>query len=226
MKYTTLLFDSDDTLLDFARSEKEALKIALGEKGLPFSDEIHACYSRANKSFWEAYERGEIKKSEIYVGRFSKFLKESGIEADPEAIAREYEKNLAQQFFIIDGADTLCQKLLKKYDIYIVTNGNEQIQKSRLIGSGIIKLVKGVFVSEKVGAPKPEKAYFDYVFANIPEKDKSKILIIGDSQSSDILGGINAGIDTCWYNPLGKVGKYKPTYEVKSLNEIKEMLEI
>lgn len=226
MKYTTLLFDSDDTLLDFARSEKEALKIVMCENGLPFSDEIHACYSRANKSFWEAYERGEIEKSEIYVGRFRKFLSDSGIDADPAFIARNYEANLAKQFFMIDGAADLIKKLKEKYRIYIVTNGNEQIQKSRLNGSGLINLVDGVFVSEAVGVPKPEKRYFDYVFANIPEKDKSKILIIGDSQSSDILGGINAGIDTCWYNPFGKTGKYTPTYEVKSLNEIEKMLDL
>ena len=226
MKYTTLLFDSDDTLLDFARSEKEALKIVMCENGLPFSAEIHACYSRANKSFWEAYERGEIEKSEIYVGRFRKFLSDSGIDADPAFIARNYEANLAKQFFMIDGAADLIKKLKEKYRIYIVTNGNEQIQKSRLNGSGLINLVDGVFVSEAVGVPKPEKRYFDYVFENIPEKDKSKILIIGDSQSSDILGGINAGIDTCWYNPFGKTGKYTPTYEVKSLNEIEKMLDL
>ena len=226
MKYTTLLFDSDDTLLDFARSEKEALKIVMCENGLPFGDEIHACYSLANKSFWEAYERGEIEKSEIYVGRFRKFLSDSGIDADPAFIARNYEANLAKQFFMIDGAADLIKKIKEKHRIYIVTNGNEQIQKSRLNGSGLINLVDGVFVSEAVGVPKPEKRYFDYVFENIPEKDKSKILIIGDSQSSDILGGINAGIDTCWYNPFGKTGKYTPTYEVKSLNEIEKMLDL
>lgn len=225
MKYTTLLFDSDDTLLDFARSEKEALKIVMCENGLPFSDEIHACYSLANKSFWEAYERGEIEKSEIYVGRFRKFLSDSGIDADPAFIARNYEANLAKQFFMIDGAADLIKKLKEKHRIYIVTNGNEQIQKSRLNGSGLINLVDGVFVSEAVGVPKPEKRYFDYVFSQIEEKDKAKILIIGDSQSSDILGGINAGIDTCWYNPFGKTGKYTPTYEIKNLSELEKMLE-
>ena len=226
MKYTTLLFDSDDTLLDFARSEKEALKLVMCDNCLPFSDDIHAAYSRANKSFWEAYERGEIEKSEIYVGRFKKFLKDSGIDADPALIARSYEANLANQFFMIDGAFELVKELREKYRIYIVTNGNEQIQKSRLNGSGLDCLVDGVFVSEAVGVPKPEKRYFDYVFSKIEEKDISKILIIGDSQSSDILGGINAGIDTCWYNPFGKTGKYTPTYEVKSLNEIEKMLDL
>lgn len=225
MKYTTLLFDSDDTLLDFARSEKEALKIVMCENGLPFSDEIHTCYSLANKSFWEAYERGEIEKSEIYVGRFRKFLSDSGIDADPAFIARNYEANLAKQFFMIDGAADLIKKLKEKHRIYIVTNGNEQIQKSRLNGSGLINLVDGVFVSEAVGVPKPEKRYFDHVFSQIEEKDKAKILIIGDSQSSDILGGINAGIDTCWYNPFGKTGKYTPTYEIKNLSELEKMLE-
>lgn len=226
MKYTTLLFDSDDTLLDFTRSEKEALKLVMCDNGLPFGDDIHAAYSRANKSFWEAYERGEIEKSEIYVGRFKKFLTESNIDADPDFIAKNYEANLANQFFMIDGAFELVKELREKYRIYIVTNGNEQIQKSRLNGSGLINIVDDVFVSETVGVPKPEKKYFDYVFSRIEEKDKSKILIIGDSQSSDILGGINAGIDTCWYNPFGKMGKYTPTYEIKNLSELEKMLDL
>lgn len=226
MKYTTLLFDSDDTLLDFALSEKTALMQVMCQNGLPFNDELHAAYSRANKIFWEAYERGEIEKSEIYVGRFKKFLQENNIDADAAHIAHGYESRLAEQFFTIDTAYELCEKLKNRYDIYIVTNGNQNIQKSRLNGSGIIKLVKGVFVSETVGAPKPEKKYFDYVFSKISEKDKSKMLIIGDSQSSDILGGINAGIDTCWYNPSGKEGKYTPTYEIKSLSELEKMLDL
>ncbi len=226
MKYTTLLFDSDDTLLDFALSEKTALMQVMRENSLPFNDELYAAYSSANKSFWEAYERGEIDKSEIYVGRFEKFLQENNIDADPALIARGYESNLAKQFFTVDGAYELCQRLRSRYDIYIVTNGNENIQKSRLIGSGVIKLVKDVFVSEAVGAPKPEKKYFEYVFSKISEKDKSKILIIGDSQSSEILGGINVGIDTCWYNPSGKKGKYTPTYEIKNLSELEKMLDL
>lgn len=225
MRYTTLLFDSDDTLLDFAKSEKYALKYALAEKGVAFSERLHSMYSSVNKGFWAAFEKGEIEKSEIYVGRFQKFLEQAEIMLNPVDMAESYEKHLAQQFFTLENAYQVCEYLKDRYDIYIVTNGKECIQQSRLKGSGIIDLVKDVFVSEAVGTPKPEKKYFDYVFSKIEEKDKSKILIIGDSQSSDILGGINAGIDTCWYNPFSQEGKYTSTYEIKELDQLIKMLD-
>lgn len=224
-KYTTLLFDADDTLLDFKKSEATALEQMMRERGLPFSPEIAELYNKVNSSFWEMYERGEIEKKEILVGRYKKLFEILGVKTDAEAAAKNYEGNLCHQYFVIDGALALLKDLRKNYEIYLVTNGTEYIQKQRLHGSGIDTLVNGVFVSEAVGAPKPEKRYFDYVFSRIPENDKSKILIIGDSMSSDILGGINAGIDTCWYNPHLKTAKYTPTYEINSLAEIKKLLE-
>ena len=224
-KYNTLLFDADDTLLDFKKSEATALEQMMRERGLPFSPQIAELYNKVNRGFWEMYERGEIEKKEILVGRYQKLFELMGVKTDAEAAARTYEGHLCHQYFVIDGAIELLNDLKRDYEIYLVTNGNEHIQKHRLNGSGVNKLVNGVFVSEAVGAPKPEKRYFDYVFSCINETDKSKILIIGDSMSSDILGGINAGIDTCWYNPYLKAAKYTPTYEINSLAEIKKLLE-
>ena len=136
---------------------------------------------------------------------------------------------LAHCFFPkADGRNTLRLELLEKlhrdYKIYIITNGTDYIQKQRLLDSGITALTDGLFISEIVGAPKPEKQYFDYVLNNIAEKDKSKILVIGDSMTSDILGGVNAGIDTCWYNPHNSKYKYKPTYEIESLSNVLRVL--
>lgn len=223
-KYTTLLFDADDTLLDFKRSEASALELMMKEKHLPFSQETADVYNKVNRSFWEMYERGEIEKKEILVGRYKKLFEIMGIETDAEAAAKTYERYLCNQYFVIDGAVELLKELRENYEIYLVTNGTEHIQKQRLSGSGLDTLVNGVFVSEAVGAPKPEKKYFDFVLQNIHETDKSKILIIGDSMSSDILGGINAGIDTCWYNPHFKIGNHTPTYEINSLSELKKLL--
>ncbi len=225
-KYTTLLFDSDDTLLDFKAAENSALRQMMTNKDLPFSEENAEIYSQINKGFWEAFERGEIEKKEIYAGRFKKFFESIGVSFDAVVAAAAYEENLGNNHQIISGAVELLKKLYRDYEIYIITNGRDCIQKSRLKDSGIVNFVKDVFISETVGVPKPEKAYFDYVLRHISEKDISKILIIGDSMSSDILGGINSGIDTCWYNPEKKTPKYKPTYEICELKQLEVLLKV
>lgn len=223
-KYTTLLFDADDTLLDFKKSEATALELMMKERGLPFKNGDAELYSRVNQSFWEAYQQGVIEKSEILVGRYKKFFEIKGIETNAFLAAKTYERFLSEQHFVIHGVMEALEKLQRDYEIYIITNGTDYIQKKRLKDSGITALTKGLFISEVVGAPKPEKQYFDYVLNNITEKDKSKVLIIGDSMSSDILGGINAGIDTCWYNPQHKKAEYMPSYEISNFSDIWKVL--
>ena len=224
-KYTTLLFDADDTLLDFKRCEAAAFKKMMLHLGLPFEEGDEKLYSRVNQSFWERYELSEIPKSEISVGRYKEFFRIKGIDTDAAVAAKTYENFLSEQHFMLDGAYELLKELSKDYDIYIITNGTDYIQKKRLSKSGITPLIKGVFISEIVGAPKPEQQYFNYVLKNITEQDKARVLIVGDSMSSDILGGINAGIDTCWYNPYGKPTKYQPTYQTTALTDIFNVLE-
>ncbi len=223
-KYTTLLFDADDTLLDFKKCEATALKLMMEARGLPFYDSDTELYSRVNQSFWEAYQQGVIEKSEISVGRYKEFFEIKGIKTDADVAAKTYERLLSEQHFVISGVMEILEELHRDYEIYIITNGTDYIQKKRLKDSGITALIKGLFISEIVGAPKPEKQYFDYVLENISEKDKSKVMIIGDSMTSDILGGINAGIDTCWYNPLAKKAEYKPTYEISDFSDIWKVL--
>ncbi len=224
-RYTTLLFDTDNTLLDFTKAEAYALRDTFTSHGLPFSENARATYSAVNDSFWKSFERGEILKSEIYVGRFKTTLQKLGFSADAKSVAALYEERLGSYHFAIEGALEMCEQLKKKYDLHIVTNGHRVIQSRRLKDSGLINLVNKVFISEQVGVPKPEKEYFDAVFQNIAEKDKSKILIIGDSLTSDIMGGINAGIDTCWYNPKGIKTDIKPTYEISKITDLLKLLE-
>ena len=225
MKYTTLLFDSDDTMLDFFTAEYKALEKCFLEFNLPFNSQIHSLYNAANKEFWQAFERKEIKKQEIYVGRFKVFLERAKINFNPEILANKYENNLSLQFYTLPGAEELLKSLYQKYNLYVITNGNHKIQKSRLNGSGLMPYFKGVFTSEQVGSQKPQKSFFNFVLNNITEKNKSKILIIGDSLTSDILGGINSGIDTCWYNPQKQSTSLKPTYIVNSFSELKNLLQ-
>ena len=222
-KYTTLLFDADNTLLDFFAAEARAIEITCNYFGIPFNKEVGKLYSDINDSFWKRFEKGEIKREEISIGRFSKFAESMGSDADPKKLSAFYIEELSNGNMIIEGADRLCEILSKKYDMYIVTNGHASVQKRRFETSPLPQYFKKSFISEEIGSQKPEKEYFDLVFKELSEKDKSKICIIGDSMSSDILGGINAGIDTCFYNRFGLPRIYEPTYEVKNFDEMIEI---
>ncbi len=225
MKYTTLYLDLDNTILDFFASEKTAIKSLLRLHTLPDSDEVAALYSKINQSYWERFERGEIPKSGIFEGRFKTLLEALGETRDTAKMAEDYFSLLAAGHDVMAGAEDFLQYIKQKgYTVCITTNGVSRTQYRRIDESGLKQYFDYVFVSEDAGCQKPEKGYFEYAMAHSPEKDKSKILVIGDSQSSDILGGINFGIDTCWLNPAGVNGKNIPTYTVKALAEIKDIL--
>lgn len=222
-KYTTLLFDADNTLLDFFAAEERAIEITCKHFSIPYSKEVGKTYSKINDSFWKMFEKGEIKREYINIGRFEKFAQAMNSDANPAELSKFYIEELSNGNMIIEGADKLCESLSKKYDMYIVTNGHASVQKRRFGTSGLPKFFIKSFISEEVGSKKPEKKYFDIIFREIGEKDKSKICIIGDSMSSDILGGINAGIDTCFYNPYNNPVTYTPTYHVKTFEEMLEI---
>lgn len=224
MKYTTLLFDNDDTLMDFGDAERQGIIRTFEQNGVPCSEEHISLYSAVNLSFWKRFERGEIEKKEIFTGRFKEFSRLTGYSLDPEKVAADYLRNLAFGHKCIDGARELLSSLYGKYDIYLVTNGERKTTEKRVADSSLGGFYKDVFVSEASGYQKPQKEYFDYVFERIREKDKSRILIIGDSLTSDIAGGINAGIDTCWYNRRGESTELLPTYEIHALEELYDCL--
>ncbi|MBQ7726138.1 MAG: YjjG family noncanonical pyrimidine nucleotidase [Clostridia bacterium] len=225
MSYTSLFLDLDNTLLDFQKAEKQAILLVLAENGLPANEETAALYSEINRSFWERFERGEIPKAAIFTGRFETLLAALHASGDVEAISKQYCQYLSDGFFTVDGAISVLTALKEKgYLLYATTNGLSATQYKRIDGSGLRPYFDGIFVSEDANAQKPQKEYFEYVIAHIPEQDRRRILIIGDSQSSDILGGINAGIDTCWYNPHALPARWKATYEIRSLLELPDLL--
>lgn len=225
MKYTTLFLDLDNTLLDFNMAERVAVRKVLKSYSLPHDDVAVQKYSDINRDYWERFERGEIPKSAIFEGRFKTFLEFYGLTADTASISKDYCKNLSEGYFKVEGADDILTYLKAKgYYLCATTNGLSLTQFKRIENSGLNKYFDKVFVSEDAGHQKPEKEYFDYVIANIPEKDKAKMLIVGDSQSSDILGGINSGIDTCWFNPFGAIAKYPSTFCISSLTDLKNIL--
>ena len=225
-KYTTILFDADATLFDFKRSEHDAVKDCLAYADLPVTDSVIAKYSEINDGYWKMLERKETTKEELFSARWRSLLEYYGFDFDAQKIAEYYPLRLAERAYTIEGAEALCEKLHGKFQLYIVTNGFARVQHKRFDDSVIYKFFDGMFISEEIGAEKPSPEYFESVAAAIPNYDPDKTLIVGDSLTSDIKGGIVAGIDTCWYNPERKPipDGLNITYVVNSLSEIENIL--
>ena len=202
-KYTTLLFDADNTLLDFDKAENEALKKVMTDYKLHITEENCRRYSEINDALWKKFEKGEIEKADIKSTRFREFFKFMKVEEDydPLEVNNTYISYLREGGYVIEGANELCKALKEKgYMIYVITNGIAATQARRLSLSGLLPYIDDVFVSETIGFQKPKKEYFDYVLSSIKETDKNKILVIGDSLSSDIKGAENADLPYIWYN--------------------------
>lgn len=225
MKY--LFFDLDDTLLDFHKAEAWALRQALRRSGVEPTDAIAARYSEINQSQWELLEEQKITRQQVLVRRFQLLFQELGVNASCEKTQKCYENMLAKGHDFMPGAQELLETLKGKYEMYLVSNGTAMVQDARLRDSGIEQYFKGIFISERVGVDKPQKEFFDRSFAAIPVFDPGQAMIIGDSLTSDIRGGNNAGIQTCWYNP-----KHKPRradihvdYEISELMALPKLLD-
>lgn len=221
-----VLFDLDDTLFDFHKAEKIALTKTLVHFGIDPTEETLALYSTINAAHWKRLELGEISREEVKVGRYRELFKTIGIECDPVKATAYYESMLAIGHYFMPGAPELLEELYRKYRLYIVSNGTAKVQEGRIGSSGIAKYMDGIFISQILGANKPDKQFFDICFAEIPDFSLSDTVIIGDSLSSDIKGGINAGITTVWFNPKGieNDNDIKPDYTIKELSEVPGLL--
>ena len=220
------LFDLDDTLFDFHKAEKIALTKTLVHFGIDPTEETLALYSTINAAHWKRLELGKISREEVKVGRYRELFKTIGVECDPVKATAYYESMLAIGHYFMPGAPELLEELYRKYRLYIVSNGTAKVQEGRIGSSGIAKYMDGIFVSQILGANKPDKQFFDICFAEIPDFSLSETVIIGDSLSSDIKGGINAGITTVWFNPKGieNDSDIKPDYTIKELSEVPGLL--
>jgi len=226
--YKTLLFDIDNTLLDFSASEKVALQRLFEGQNFPLKPEVKARYQTINQGLWTAFEEGKIDRDEVMNTRFSILFKEYGLEVDGVSLEKSYHSYLKEGHQLINGALELIKDLQNQYNLYIVTNGDSETQYKRLHDSGLYPLFKDIFVSEDTGYQKPMKEYFDYVFERIPNLTVENTLIIGDSLSADIKGGEMAGIDTCWFNPemIPNDTGILPTYEIQKLEEVYQVLNL
>lgn len=221
-----VLFDLDDTLFDFHKAEKIALTKTLVHFGIDPTEETLALYSTINAAHWKRLELGEISREEVKVGRYRELFKTIGVECDPVKTTAYYESMLAIGHYFMPGAPELLEELYRKYRLYIVSNGTAKVQEGRIGSSGIAKYMDGIFISQILGANKPDKQFFDICFAEIPDFSLSETVIIGDSLSSDIKGGINAGITTVWFNPKGieNDSDIKPDYTINELSEVPGLL--
>ena len=226
MRYDIVLFDVDGTLLDFHRSEREAVKEALAMSGIDADCEMIKKYSDINDGLWKMLERKEIERSVLLYRRFELFCEYYGYSADAKKIAVDYMNTLSTKAYFIAGAEELLKSLFGKVKMYVVTNGVEFIQRSRYARTGMDKYFDGLFISEAIGFNKPDARYFEYVAENIEGFDPSRTVIVGDSLTSDIKGGINAGIDTCWYNPEGNenIGDILPDFTVCDFDSVYDII--
>ena len=228
MAIRAILWDVDGTLLDFLAAEKAAVQRLFGEFGLgTCTDGMVARYSAINDAYWKRLERGEITKQEVLTGRFREFFTELGLEADlAEAFNAKFQLALGDTVVYRDDSLTIVKALHGRVRQYVVSNGTVVAQTKKLSRSGLGAWMEGVFLSEQLGAEKPNMAFFEKVFTALPDIDKADMLIVGDSLTSDMQGGIAAGIPTCWYNParLPRPADMEITYEIQDLNQVLELL--
>lgn len=219
-----LFLDLDDTILDFQKAERLALAKTLESFGLPPTDTVLARYHQINREHWERLERKELTREQVLEGRFAVLFQEMGLSAEAEKVARAYEENLSQGHYFLPGAEEALKSLSQTYKLYLASNGTAKVQAGRLKSAGIIPYFQEIFVSQEIGANKPDPAYFSACFARIPGFRKDRAMMVGDSLTSDILGGIQAGIATCWVNPHHKTGEIHPDYEIESITQLEALL--
>lgn len=222
----TIFFDLDDTILDFHAAERAALTDTLGQLGVAPTEEILERYSELNLQQWKLLERGEITRDALKVRRYALLFAEFGLACPPEEAARLYEDRLCLGHYFMAGAEELLAALAGRYGLYIVTNGTARVQKSRIRSAGLEAYFRDVFISEAIGYDKPDARFFQSCFARIPGFVRENALLVGDSLSSDIAGGKNAGLRTVWYNRRGEENRsgIVPDHEIMSLGQLPSLL--
>ena len=221
-----ILFDLDDTLLDFKKAERIALAKSLKFMGFVPDERILNRYSEINLQQWKLLELGKITRDEDKISRYELLFAEFGINASPQTAAKAYEKFLGQGYYFMPEAEAVLKELSREYNLYIVSNGTLEVQKSRIASSGISQYMKGIFISQEIGFDKPNIRFFEACFEKIPNFKKEETIIVGDSLTSDIKGGTNSGITSVWFNPSKAANNtdIKPDKEIARLTDLKEIL--
>jgi len=225
--YPWLWFDADGTLFDFKRAEATAFKNTFDLLNLPYQDDYLDIYHRINHDLWQALEKKEITPPVLQIRRFELLLESVQLTASIPGISATYLEQLAICSELMDDAHEVLQSLHEKSRIVIVTNGLKLVQRSRLEHSVIRDFITDIIISEEIGAAKPDSAYFEIASSRLGNPPKTDILIIGDSLTSDMRGGVNYGIDTCWINPAGEScpANFPITYEIGHLLDLMSLID-
>ena len=221
-----VFLDLDDTILDFHAAERIALAKTLSHFGVEPTAAVVERYHIINRQHWERLERGELTRAQVQEGRFRVLFAELGREADPVAITRNYEKNLGIGHYFLPGALEAVQALSRHHRLFLASNGTASVQHSRLTSAGLYPYFEKVFISQEIGYNKPSTEFFQACSAQIPHFRRESAIMVGDSLTSDILGGIRAGIKTCWINPAHEPPRadIRPDYEIESLSQLPALL--
>ena len=234
MRYTTLLFDLDHTLLDSDESERLAYQHTMATIGLADPDDHFARYVAINREMWIAVEAGDLRPAEVRHRRFERFVDELDLDADPDAMADAFVFGLGQFGDLYPGARAVLEELAGTTTLAMITNGLTYVQRTRIERLDLADYFHTVIISEEVGVTKPRPEIFDRAFEGLGAPDRAGVLMIGDSLTSDMAGGRNAGLDTCWYNPHGHQadargapgagpGDDGVTHEIADLGEIPDI---
>lgn len=239
--FDAILWDVDGTLLDFLYAQRQAISKCMTEISMEPTEERIAKYSEINDGYWKRLERGEVTKEQLLVGRFTSFFAFYGITGvDVNAFRASYQNTLANVFAYQENSLEICREIKEQGQVrqYVITNGITSVQRNKLELSGFAELMEDIFISEQIGVPKPQKGFFDYCLAKLAQSgltDPGRLLIVGDSLTSDIKGGVLSGISTCWYRSEDALEKdpslreiydqYRPTYEISRLEQLKEILD-
>lgn len=221
-----VLLDLDNTLIDFNECARHSIINSFNKHGFTYTENVFKTFITENVKIWKRLEKGEITKAELRANRWNIILGKLGIDYDGTIIEEEFENGVAQGAYAVEGAYELLDYLFPKYALYIVSNGFRFVQESRLKIGDFRKYFKDIFLSEDIGIQKPAKEFFDYCFEKLGNPEKNNVILIGDSLSADIIGGLNYGIDCVWFNKNADKlpADIKPTYTVNHLNEILNIL--
>jgi 2-haloacid dehalogenase len=226
VRYDWVFCDADGTLFDYEAGEAAALEGAFAACGLAFDPAIGSLYSEINGAIWREYELGEITQAVLKAERFRRLFAELGMTADPEEFSRRYLEILGRQTALLDGAEEVVGALAKDVNLLLITNGLTSVQRPRFAASSIGGFFAEIVISEEEGVAKPDPAIFEIAFERIGRPRKERVLMVGDNLGSDIQGGVNHGIDTCWFNPTGAANGHRvePTFEIDRLGQLAEIV--
>ena len=221
-----LFLDLDDTILDFHRAERIALAATLRSFGVEPETDVMDRYHIINQWHWEQLEKGLMTREQVQTGRFAVLFRELGMAVEPKECTARYQENLSRGHFFLPGAEEAVKRLSQKYRLYLASNGTASVQQGRLTSAGLYPVFEKVFVSQELGFNKPSIEFFNACTRQIPGYDPKKAMMVGDSLTSDIQGGINAGMATCWVNPTHAPGRpdIRPDYEITALSELEGLL--